>query len=174
ALQDSPPQYLLDIFVDGEGLAACILTKLRGQLNVCGIKAPGFGDNRRSILGDLGLLTGGTVFSDDLEIKLGKAVHDLLGSTDHDSIPNEDTIYLNGDSGNTVQTLLRDPTMSEFNKTKPLERLLKLSRRVAVIKVGSHLEVEIGEKDQDDDALDATRAAVEYGVVPDGGVAVLK
>jgi chaperonin GroEL len=98
ALQHSPPQCLLHIVVDGQALAVCILTKIHGQLSVSAIKSPSFGYNRTSILGDLGLLTGVTVFSDDLEIKLSKATHDLLGSTD--SIPKQDSIFLNGDGGN--------------------------------------------------------------------------
>jgi chaperonin GroEL len=93
---------LLHIVIDGQALAACILTKIHGQLSVSMIKSPSFGYNHTSILGDLGLLTGVTEFSDDLEIKLGKATHDLLGSTD--SIPKEDSIFLNGDGGNTAWT----------------------------------------------------------------------
>jgi len=173
---------LLHALVGGEALAAYILTKLRGELNISAIKAPGFGHNHASILGDLAILTGGTVFSDDLDIKLDKATHDLLGLTGSITIPKEDTIFLNGDGGKDaiaarceqIRSLLHDPTTSGFDKTKLQERLAKLSGGVAVIKVGGSSEVEIGEKDGYDDALNATRVAVEEGIVPCGGVALLK
>ncbi|KAG1804869.1 heat shock protein 60, mitochondrial precursor [Suillus plorans] len=156
--------------LDDEALAACILNKLRGQLQVVAVKAPGFGDNRKSILGDLAILTGGTVFTDELDIKLEHATADLLGSTGSITITKEDTIVLNGAGSKDaisarceqIRALLNDPTTSEFDKTKLQERLAKLSGGVAVIKVGGSSEVEVGEKkDQYDDALNATRAAVE-------------
>lgn len=169
--------------VDGEALAACILNKLRGQLQVAAVKAPGFGDNRKSILGDLAILTGGTVFTDDLDIKLEKATPDLLGSSGSITITKEDTIVLNGDGSKDaiqarceqIRALLADPSTSEYDRTKLQERLAKLSGGVAVIKVGGSSEVEVGEKkDRYDDALNATRAAVEEGILPGGGVALLK
>ncbi|KAG0697841.1 chaperonin GroL [Suillus ampliporus] len=169
--------------LDGEALAACILNKLRGQLQVVAVKAPGFGDNRKSILGDLAILTGGTVFTDELDIKLERATADLLGSTGSITITKEDTIVLNGAGSKDaisarceqIRALLNDPTTSEFDKTKLQERLAKLSGGVAVIKVGGSSEVEVGEKkDRYDDALNATRAAVEEGILPGGGVALLK
>jgi chaperonin GroEL len=161
--------------LDGEALAACILNKLRGQLQVAAVKAPGFGDNRKSILGDLAILTGGTCFNDELDIKLEKATPDLLGSTGSVSITKDDTILLNGEGQKDmisnrceqIRAAITDASTSDYDKTKLQERLAKLSGGVAVIKVGGHSEVEVGEKkDRFDDALNATRAAVEEGIVP--------
>lgn len=169
--------------LDGEALAACILNKLRGQLSVAAVKAPGFGDNRKSILGDLAILTGGTCFNDELDIKLEKATPDLLGSVESVTITKDDTILLNGlgskdliaERCEQIRSAMMDPTTSDYDKTKLQERLAKLSGGVAVIKVGGHSEVEVGEKkDRFDDALNATRAAVEEGIVPGGGTALLK
>ncbi|CAH7674298.1 heat shock protein 60 [Phakopsora pachyrhizi] len=169
--------------LDGEALAACILNKLRGQLQVAAVKAPGFGDNRKSILGDLAILTGGTCFNDELDIKLEKATPDLLGSVGSVTITKDDTILLNGDGSKDliserceqIRSAIADLGTSDYDKTKLQERLAKLSGGVAVIKVGGHSEVEVGEKkDRFDDALNATRAAVEEGIVPGGGTALLK
>ena len=169
--------------IDGEALAACILNKLRGQLQVCAVKAPGFGDNRKSILGDLAILTGGQVFSDDLDMKLERASPDMLGTTGRVTITKEDTIFLNGEGNKDaitarceqIRSAMNDPSTSEYDRTKLQERLAKLSGGVAVIRVGGSSEVEVGEKkDRYDDALCATRAAVEEGIVPGGGVALLK
>ena len=169
--------------IDGEALAACILNKLRGQLQVAAVKSPGFGDNRKSILGDLGILTGGTVFTDELDIKLERATPDLLGSSGSITITKEDTIFLNGEGSKDaiqarceqIRSVIADPTTSEYDRTKLQERLAKLSGGVAVIKVGGSSEVEVSEKkDRYEDALNATRAAVEEGILPGGGVALLK
>ncbi|RUS21668.1 hypothetical protein BC937DRAFT_91905 [Endogone sp. FLAS-F59071] len=169
--------------LDGEALAACILNKLRGQVQVAAVKAPGFGDNRKSILGDLAILTGGTVFSDELDIKLEKATPDLLGTTGSVTITKEDTILLNGAGTKDMisqrceqlRGAIADQSVSSYEKEKLQERLAKLSGGVAVIKVGGASEVEVGEKkDRFVDALNATRAAVEEGIIPGGGTALLK
>jgi chaperonin GroEL len=169
--------------IDGEALAVCILNKLRGQLQVAAVKAPGFGDNRKSILGDIGILTNATVFTDELEIKLEKATPDMLGSTGSITITKEDTIILNGEGSKDairqrceqIRGVMADPSTSEYEKEKLQERLAKLSGGVAVIKVGGASEIEVGEKkDRVVDALNATRAAVEEGILPGGGTALIK
>lgn len=169
--------------VEGEALAVCLLNKLRGSLQVAVVKAPGFGDNRKSILGDIAVLTHGTVFTDELEVKLDKATPDMLGSTGSITITKEDTVVLNGDGSKDainqrceqIRGVMNDPSTSDYEKEKLQERLAKLSGGVAVIKVGGSSEIEVGEKkDRVVDALNATRAAVEEGILPGGGTALLK
>ncbi|KAG0664641.1 chaperonin [Rhodotorula mucilaginosa] len=183
AAQARRPLLIVAEDIDGEALAACILNKLRGQLQVAAVKAPGFGDNRKSILGDLAILTGSTVFTDELDIKLEKLSADMLGTTGSVTITKEDTILLNGAGDKTtiqerceqIRSAMNDPQTSDYDRTKLQERLAKLSGGVAVIRVGGSSEVEVGEKkDRYDDALNATRAAVEEGIVPGGGTALLK
>ncbi|KAK9476711.1 chaperonin Cpn60/TCP-1 family [Lipomyces japonicus] len=169
--------------IDGEALAACILNKLRGQVQVAAVKAPGFGDNRKSILGDIAILTGGTVFTEELDVKLESVTPELLGSSGSLTITKEDTIILNGEGDKDtiiqrceqIRGTAAESTTTEYEKEKLQERLAKLSGGVAVIKVGGSSEVEVGEKkDRFVDALNATRAAVEEGILPGGGTALLK
>jgi chaperonin GroEL len=183
AAQARRPLVIIAEDIDGEALAACILNKLRGQLHVVAVKAPGFGDNRKPVLGDLAILTGGTVFTDELDIKLERATLDLLGSTGSITITKDDTIILNGEGSKDfiqarceqIRAIIVDPTTSEYDQTKLRERLAKLSGGIAVIKVGGSSEVEVGEKkDRYNDALNATRAAVDEGILPGGGVTLLK
>jgi chaperonin GroEL len=140
--------------LDGEALAACILNKLRGQIQVAAVKAPGFGDNRKSILGDLGVLTHSMVFSDELDTKMDAATPDLFGTTGSVTITKEDTVILNGAGTKDAITqrceqirgAIDDASTSDYEKAKLQERLAKLSGGVAVIKVGGSSEVEVGEK----------------------------
>ena len=142
AAQTRRPLLIISEDVDGETLAACILNKLRGQLQVAGIRAPGFGDNRKSILGDLAILTGGTVFTDERDIKIEHATVDLLGSTGSVTITKEDPIFLNGEGSRDatqsqceqIRSLISSPTTSKFDCTKLQERLAKLSGGVALLK----------------------------------------
>jgi len=181
--QQRRPLVIIAEDIDGEALAVCILNKLRGQLQVAAVKAPGFGDNRKSILGDIAVLTNGTVFTDEIDIKLEKATPDMLGSTGSITITKEDTVILNGEGNKDAITqrseqirgVMNDPTTSDYEKEKLQERLAKLTGGVAVIKVGGSSEIEVGEKkDRIVDALNATRAAVEEGILPGGGTALLK
>lgn len=176
--------------IEGEALAACILNKLRAQVQICAVKAPGFGDNRKAILQDMAVLTGGTVFSDEVDIKLEKCQFEDLGSCGTATVTKDDTIFLSGDGAKEaiasraeqIRQLIADTT-SDYEREKLQERLAKMCGGVAVIKVGGTSEVEVGEKkDRFVDALNATRAAVEEGfvfflttgIVPGGGTALLK
>eukprot|EP00466_Bigelowiella_natans_P001740 jgi/Bigna1/92709/estExt_fgenesh1_pm.C_550014 len=167
--------------VDGEALATLVLNKLRGNLKVTAVKAPGFGDNRKANMQDIAILTGATLVSSDTGMKLEETTLEMLGSCMQFTSTKDDTIILDG-SGSKADVEARcgliketmDSTESSYEKEKLGERLAKLSGGVAVIKVGGANEVEVGEKkDRVDDALNATRAAVEEGVLPGGGSALL-
>lgn len=181
--QTRRPLLILAEDIDGEALAACILNKLRGQVQVCAVKAPGFGDNRKNILGDIAILSGGTVFTEELDLKPENATIELLGSAGAITITKEDTVVLNGEGSKDniqarceqIRTTIDDAQTTEYEKEKLQERLAKLLGGVAVIKVGGTSEVEVGEKkDRYDDALNATRAAVQEGILPGGGTALIK
>src|SRR4051812_22376557 len=167
--------------IEGETLATLVVNKLRGGLKVAAVKAPGFGDRRKSMLEDLAVLTGGQVISEDLGIKLENVTLDMLGRAKKVRVEKENTTIIDG-AGNRTDiagrcTQLRtqiEETTSDYDKEKLQERLAKLAGGVAIIRVGGASEVEVKErKDRVDDAMHATRAAVEEGVVPGGGVTLL-
>jgi len=167
--------------VDGEALATLVVNKLRGGMNVAAVKAPGFGDNRKATLQDMAVLTGATVVSEDVGMKLETAEFSCLGTCKKLTISKDDTILLDGAGGKEAVDerceLLRETiadTTSEYEKEKLQERLAKLSGGVAVLRVGGATETEVSEKkDRVTDALNATRAAVEEGIVAGGGTALL-
>jgi chaperonin GroEL len=167
--------------IDGEALATLVVNKLRGGLKVAGVKAPGFGDRRKAMLEDLAILTGGQVISEELGIKLENVTMDMLGDAKKITITKDTTTVIDG-AGEKVAIAARvtqiraqiEDTSSDYDKEKLQERLAKLAGGVAVIKVGGATEIEVKErKDRVDDALNATRAAVQEGVVPGGGVALV-
>ena len=167
--------------IDGEALATLVVNKLRGGLKVAGVKAPGFGDRRKAMLEDLAILTGGQVISEELGIKLESVTMDMLGDAKKITITKDTTTVIDGAGDkdaiaarvNQIRALIEDTT-SDYDKEKLQERLAKRAGGVAVIKVGGATEIEVKErKDRVDDALNATRAAVEEGVVPGGGVALV-
>jgi len=168
--------------VDGEALAALVVNKLRGVLNTCAVKAPGFGDRRKEMLQDLAVLTGGTVISEELGIKLENVKLDDLGSAKKVLVDKDNTTVIEGAGKDKeiegrikqIRTQIEDTT-SDYDREKLQERLAKLAGGVAVIKVGAPTEVAMKEKKaRVEDALNATRAAVEEGIVPGGGVVLLR
>jgi len=167
--------------VESEALATLVVNKLRAGIKVCAVKAPGFGDNRKATMQDLAILTGGTVISEEMGMKLEETTPDMLGSCKRVTISKNDTVVLDGAGENSAITERCDfikssveTTKSDYEREKLQERLAKLSGGVAVIKVGGASELEVNEKkDRVVDALNATRAAVEEGIVPGGGKALL-